>query len=305
MNINIKKPNLFLIGAPKCGTTSVHYYLKQHPEIYMSEVKEPRYFGKDLLNNPYFKNLAEYLSIFQKAGKEKYIGEATTYYLYSKTAAKEIYKFAPKAKIIILIRNPVDFLYSLHSEYVYKLQEPIVNFEEALRAEKDRRKGKRLSQDNKLPSLLFYSDWCKFSEQISRFYKFFGKENVLVLILDDLKKNTKKEYKKMLKFLSVDENIEVNLEIKNPNKQYYSKFIQKLIGFPPIALHNFFKAVVPTNFRILIINTIYHLNSKHEPRPPMNKNLRNKLQKIYEPEVKKLSKLLNRDLRYWSRNLFI
>ena len=112
----MNKPNLFIVGAPKCGTTFLYHYLKQHPEIYFPDFKEPHFFGSDLIrkNGAYDLSLNNYKSLFNS--DKKIIGEASTFYIFSKNAAKEIYDFNPDAKIIIMLRNLVDLAYSLHSQ---------------------------------------------------------------------------------------------------------------------------------------------------------------------------------------------
>ncbi len=111
-------------------------YLKQHPEIFMPERKEPNFFGTDLGLSPYFiRDEKEYLSLFSGARNEKRVGEASVLYLFSKLAATEIKECNPAASIIIMLRNPVDMIHSLHSQYVYNGWEDIVEFEAALDSE--------------------------------------------------------------------------------------------------------------------------------------------------------------------------
>ena len=116
-----KRPNLFIVGAPKCGTSSLHYHLSKHPEIYMSRYKEPHFFGKDLtrLNKIFYTNEKEYLSLFNIVKEEKIIGESSPQYLYSYSAPREIKEFNPESKIIILLRNPINMIYSYHSQLLY------------------------------------------------------------------------------------------------------------------------------------------------------------------------------------------
>ena len=142
----MKKPNFFIVGAAKCGTTSLYRYLRQHPDVFMPEQKEPNFFGSDLSYRFPRISQARYLSCFAKAKGETRIGEATTIYLYSEKAAEEIKAFSPEAKIIIMLRNPVDVLYSYHSQQLYSGNEDIPDFEEALRAEVDRL-GRLLGRD--------------------------------------------------------------------------------------------------------------------------------------------------------------
>lgn len=137
----MKKPDFFIVGAAKCGTTAMYEYLKEHPEIFMPEdAKEPNYFGSDMNYKSSRLTEEQYLSLFSDAKNEKRIGEASVWYLYSKLAASEIKEFCPSARIIIMLRNPVDMLYSLHSELFYGADEDIEDFKTALNAEEVRKK---------------------------------------------------------------------------------------------------------------------------------------------------------------------
>src|SRR5699024_7856449 len=122
-------------GAPKCGTTALKEYLQQHPEIYIpSDVKEFHFFGgsnkKGDLNPA--QNLNEYLEYFRTDDQVKRVGEKSVWYFYSDRAREGIRKFQPNADIIIMLRNPIDMVYSLHSQLLYTLEEDVENFEKAL-----------------------------------------------------------------------------------------------------------------------------------------------------------------------------
>jgi hypothetical protein len=109
----MRKPDFFIVGAPKSGTTAMYFYLKQHPEIFMPERKELHFFGSDFFAPHFVRDLKDYLKFFEGADNKKRIGEASPWYLYSKRAAFEIKEFNPDADIIIMLRNPVDMMYSL------------------------------------------------------------------------------------------------------------------------------------------------------------------------------------------------
>src|SRR5438093_1590857 len=109
---NIRLPTFFIVGAPRCGTTALYTYLRQHPDLFLPENKEPHFFGSDLYHPGFVRNLDEYLSLFLEAGNKKRAGEASVWYLYSRNAAAEIMAFCPSARIIAMLRNPVDMMYS-------------------------------------------------------------------------------------------------------------------------------------------------------------------------------------------------
>ncbi len=152
------KPNLFIVGAPKCGTTFLYHYLKSHPDIYFPEFKEPHFFGSDLIrkNNAYNLNLNQYHNLFKT--DKKIIGEASTFYIFSKNAAKEIYNFNPDAKIIIMLRDLVDLVYSMHSQFVFSGDEVIEDFKKALDIEHDRLNGRNIPNQTTVVNKLFYTN---------------------------------------------------------------------------------------------------------------------------------------------------
>lgn len=217
----MNQPNFFLVGAPRCATTAMCQYLDRHPSIYISKPKEPNFFDGDLLSlKPLHRSytLEEYLDLF-KAGERLLCGEGTVWYMLSKTAARDIYQFNPNAKILIMLRNPVDFLNSLHSHLVFYGYEDIQDFESALQAEPDRRQGKRIPPGCNPTELLFYSELVSFSEQIQRYLDVFDRSQIHFTIYDDFVKNTAGTYRKLLEFLGVNPNFTTNFEIVNSNKR--------------------------------------------------------------------------------------
>ena len=147
----MKIPNFFIVGAPKCGTTAMNDYLDQHPDVFMAH-KELHYFGNDLqVKNRISEQ--EYLQHFKDAVNEKIIGEASVWYLFSATAAKEIKSFSPDAKVLIMLRNPVDVIYSLHSQHLYDGNEDVLDFESALALDDERKAGRGI-QDHFIDVLL-------------------------------------------------------------------------------------------------------------------------------------------------------
>ncbi|MBN1253032.1 MAG: sulfotransferase [Bacteroidales bacterium] len=167
------KPNLFIVGMPKAGTSALYFFLKQHPEIFMSEDKEPNYFCADLIEESdnfhkrkfedfRYRNEKSYLKLFENKDKFKIAGEASTQYLFSKKAAENIYNFNTKAKIIIIIREPVSFLYSYHSQLLRNVRENILDFKKALEFEPERKKLNKYPSNVRFPSQLHYTDWIDY-----------------------------------------------------------------------------------------------------------------------------------------------
>ena len=124
-----KLPNFFIVGAPRAGTTALYHYLSQHPDVFLPRVKEPHYFGSDLEFAVPRMTFDEYRNLYQGVTNEKVVGDGSVMYLMSQTAAKEIKKICPEAKIIIMLRHPVDLLVSLHQKMLLTGNETIDDFE--------------------------------------------------------------------------------------------------------------------------------------------------------------------------------
>ncbi len=293
----MRKPDFFIVGAPKCGTTSMARYLRQHPDVFMA-YGEPRFFGSDTSRD---KKLTEeeYLDLFSKARDEKMVGEKSPSYLRSKKAASEIKKFCPHAKIIIQIRNPVDWAYSLHGHFLRSGWEDIVDFEKALEAEEDRRKGLRIPKRTvDFPKLLSYSE-ISYTKQIKRYVNSFGWKQIHIVLFDDLVKDTLNTYRDVLRFLEVDDQFTPDLKVYNSGNPRRSMLLHKF-------MKNFWvkkigRTLLPYTTRRIIGQTLFRWNTSKKPKPPMDRHVRKRLQRQFEPEVKRLSKLLGRDLSYWCR----
>src|SRR5215475_10623199 len=192
----MRKPDFFIFGAPKCGTTAMNDYLKDHPEIFIPAKKEIHFFGADL---PFLKGKRvteqEYMTYFAPAGNEKRLGESSVWYLYSQQAAAEIKAFSPAARIIIMLRNPVDMMYSLHAQRLYNDNEDIRDFAEALAAEEDRRQGRRIYQNANNAMGFFYRDAARYTQQVQRYLDVFGRDKVHVIVFDDFRSDTPRVYR--------------------------------------------------------------------------------------------------------------
>jgi len=167
----VRMPDFLIVGAPRCGTTAMKTYLEKHPEIFMPPAGDPEFFGTDLYYPMKVRNEQTYLSLFATAINEKRVGEKSANYLTSKRAAAEIKEFQPSASIIIMLRNPVEMIYSLHN-YLFNLGfEDLDDFKAALEAEEDRKRGPKLPNglDFSENWRMFYRDRARYTHQVKRF----------------------------------------------------------------------------------------------------------------------------------------
>jgi hypothetical protein len=295
-----RQPDFFIVGAPKCGTTAMNGYLRQHPQIFMPERKDITYFGTDLQFRRPRILLEEYLSLFKYANGARRIGETSVWYLYSKKAAQEIKSFAPSARIIVMFRNPINMLYAQHSQFLYNCNEDIVSFEAALEAEVHRKQGKRIPQQSHFVEGLFYRETIKYSEQLERYYEVFEPKNVHVIIFDDFKRETAKVYHETLTFLDVEASFQPKFQIINSNKTLRSKHLQQLLIAPSPVLVKILHKITPNSLRGRVAQRLRKLNTRYVDRPALDPVLRRRLQVKFQPEVQRLATLLGRDLSSWS-----
>ncbi|MDY6784108.1 MAG: sulfotransferase [Cyanobacteriota bacterium] len=303
----MKQPSFFIVGAPKCGTTALCKYLNRHPDIFIPQLKEIKYFDKDFINKRRNQTLEDYLRFFEE-GQNKICGEGSPTYLRSQVAAQEIRNFNPDAKIIIMLREPVSLLYSLHSQRLWNgSSEDIQDFKLAMEAEADRRQGRRIPEKCTNIEKLFYRSAVNFTTQIERYFSAFGRENVHIIIFDDFKQKTRDTYRETLIFLGVDPNFETDFNKINANRKVRSRFLQTLVKYPPAKVLEIGKFLIPlpqTQRRALLEaakSSLRHFNKNKTKRPPLDAEFEKSLKREFAPEVERLSRLIGRDLTYWSQ----
>ena len=293
----MRKPDFFIVGAPKCGTTAMYAFLRQHPDIFMPEVKEPHFFGSDLINRYGIQDETKYLALFAPATTEKRLGEGSVWYLYSQAAAREIKAYCPEARIIIMLRNPVDALYSLHSQRLRSGDETIMDFREALLAEADRKRGRRIPKWTQVVQGMFYSETIRYAEQVERYFDVFGRERVRVILYDDFKQDPAEVYADTLRFLEVDPTFTPRFEVVNESRRLRSYVLRRMMKSP--GLRACAKVMLPAGVRHTASHRIRRLNTAPSRAKPLDPELRAELKAQFAPEIEKLSLLLGRDLSHW------
>jgi hypothetical protein len=257
----------------------------------MSEPKEPNYFCTDLheeadkfhnksVNFFRYRTKDKYLNLFQNEKGEKIIGESSVRYFYSRVAPSKIKRFNPKTKIIILLRDPVDFLYSYHSQ-ILKSHENIKKFKKALKLEEKRKYGKKIPKKTICPSFLYYSELYHFSKYIKNYKNVFSENQIKIILLDDLKNKPYKTYEDILKFLNVEDiKFKPSLERKNPNKNIKIKSLNNFLQSKKYTtIKKPIQKIMTKSIRKRIYFFIKNRNTKIQPRKPMGKNLEFKLKK--------------------------
>ena len=299
-------PNLFIVGAPKSGTTSLYEYLKGHPQVFMSDPKEPCYFSADLaFDNSgnflvYERDAKLYDALFADAGDAKVVGEASTRYLYSHDAARLIHQASPDAHIVAMLRNPVDMIHSLHAHKLAAGTEDIADFEHALDAEADRIAGRRLPVHSN-PKLSTYRDRAYFGEQLPRWFDEFGRDRVRVIIFEDMVRDPAPEFRSLLEFLGVDPDFEPeSFGAHNTAHSARSTLIRRVLNgrFPQWLVWGLLPRVIGDTRTRGLVRRFRHSWFHRKPisKTKLSPELRRRLEADFAPDVARLSALLGRDM---------
>ena len=286
-----KKPDFFMVGAAKSGTTSLFNYLSQHPSIFAPKVKEPHFFynercsGAPVLGE---KDLGEYLGLFADAPSGTEVGEASTSYLYAANAPREIRQLQDDAKIIVILRDPTERAYSQYWNQVRDGNEDL-SFEEALRAEAKRKR------DDWWHGFL-YVETGRYVEQLTRYFDVFRRDNVQVHLFDDLHQNAEEVCREVLSFLGVDPTHEIETDkVYNRSGPVRSRLLARLLNVRGIKESA--KKVLPATWKQSIGEGLRNANRK--PVPTMNPKTERALRKAFEEDTLALERMLGRDLSGW------
>ena len=260
-------PNFLVIGAAKAGTTSVYEYLKQHPQIWMSPLKETNFFAlegetlnfrgpgdQDYINRFSITKIEDYINLFQGVSNQIAIGEASPLYLYSPKAPERIRHYTPDTKIIIILRNPVDRAYSSFLHLIRDGREQIRNFAQALQEEEERIRSN-------WEHIWHYKQLGFYYVQLNRYFNTFYKQQIRVYLFEDLMTNPIFRLEDIFKFIGVNEEVIPDISVKH-NVSVISK------------------DKAPTELLLRL-------------------QVRRRLVEVYREDISKLQHLLQRDLSGW------
>tara|TARA_S200000501_G_scaffold341861_1_gene351551 strand:- start:7992 stop:8957 length:966 start_codon:yes stop_codon:yes gene_type:complete len=318
---NINKPNFFIVGAAKSGTTSIYNILENHPEIFMCPIKEPHHFSKDIkisnFNDSYKKrnifdideylssenlehkhiayinDFSKYIQLFRNVTNQKIIGEVSNGYLYSELAAREIFKFNPTAKIIIILREPVDRCFS------HWLMDYRIGLSRSNSCIDD------IMYDYNLNDKIWgglshtYIQIGLYYDQVKRYVDIFPKENLKILFFKDLKNNPNKFEKEILNFL--------NLESSKNEKKIEKKFNQARVPKYRFSslVYNYFisrphlKKVIHPSLAKKFKNLLFTPN--FEKKNYLTSSDKNEIQKFFIEDINNLENLLEVNLSDWKK----
>lgn len=300
----IHKPDFFIVGAPKCGTTSLYYYLSQHENIFLPP-KERYFFGSDFTFLNGKPSLTHYQSFFKNAQQNQLVGEASVWYLFSKKAAEEIKVYNPNSKIIIMLRQPTDMIYSLHQHQLFNGNENITDFSVALKIQIEREKGNQIPKQLGCPiEGLQYKQVGKYYEQVKRYFNVFGKENVHIIWFDDFKNSVKTEYEKGCAFLGILPLKNIDLTVKNKSQKALSKGLTKFLKYRSATAISLAKTLLPSRkLRYKLLDFFWKINSVEKQKKALPKNLMQQLDHFFLEDIVSLEKLIGKDLSNWKSRL--
>lgn len=295
-------PNFLIIGAAKAGTTALYHYLKQHPQVYMSPNKETNFFafegqepgfsgpGDEEISRSAVVTLEAYEEQFKAVSGEVAIGEASPWYLYSSRAAKNIRRHIPEAKIIAVLRNPVDRAFSSYLHVIRDGRETL-GFEEGLHAEEE-----RITQGWEF--IWHYRRAGFYATQVERFLDLFPREQVRFYLYDDLLTDSTLFLRDVYEFLGVDTSSVVDTSLK-PNATGVPKnWLLGQLLLRPNPLKSTAKLLIPKQLRY---NMGQRINQRLLEKPSLSEETRWKLLGHYRDDILALQNLIERDLSAWIR----
>lgn len=310
----MKLPNFFIVGSAKSGTTSIYNYMKQHPEIFMSPIKETHHFSTDIDNtkfrpdyaanlnlnidawldgdqkkeifHAFVKDWNKYKKLFKQAENQKAVGEVTNSYLYSSTAAKNIHDKFPEGKIIMILRNPVERAFS-HFLMDMKSGRESGSFINALKRDMAKpMKGWGISN--------VYFEIGLYYEQVKRYLEVFPKEQVKIILYDDYRKDAPTVLKEICEFLTIDSGFAFEFS-KEHNKAMLPKSAAVTLMMKQKGLKNFVKDFFPKSLK----KSLKKIFFTEKNLPKLSTDDRKYLVELYKDDIQDLSKLINRDLSAW------
>jgi hypothetical protein len=296
---HMSMPNFLIIGAAKSGTSALYHYLRQHPQIYMSPVKEPHFFAfegrkphgqgpGDTIGSA-ITSLEDYQALFKKTAAETAIGEASTSYLYISGAAERIQHYIPEVKLIAMLRHPAERAYSAFMHLVREGREPLADLAQALREEETR-------IHNNWGPLWHYTQGGYYYSQLKRYFDRFDRGQIKIYLYEDFTTKPHGVIQNIYQFLEVDETFTPDIDIRyntsgTPKNELLHTFLIKKNPVKTIL-----KTFFPAKLRRHIRNNLMNRNLVKLPLSPA---LRRQLIDVYREDILKLQELIQRDLSLW------
>lgn len=298
-------PDFFIVGREKCGTTALYRMLRSHPDVYMPEFKEPRFFAPEVRehvprDHQRADTLEGYQALFAAAEPRQLVGEASPQYLRFPATAARIAHLQPDARIIAILREPASFLRSVHLQAVHAGRETQRELRKALALEQFRREGKKIPRGFSSPAWLLYSDFVRYREQLRSYEECFSRDRMLILIYDDYRADNEDTLRRALRFLELDPDVAIE-----PVRTGRSRTTVRFARMHPlsrklrVARHRP-ELAGPVSRAVLSLSSrplrVLWRRVAYETAAAPDEQLTLELRRRFKPEVEALSEYLGRDL---------
>lgn len=294
-------PDVVIVGAPKCGTTSLYTYLAGHSRICASAIKEPNYFCMDAPGLRVVDSWPGYLHMFRSAGPEQLRLEASTAYLLSRVAVEAILKTNPRAKFIAAVRDPIEMIVSYHAQKLYAFEEDQADFAVAWELSPQRARGERVGARCRAPAYLDYRSVARLGEQVARLTGLVPADQLMIVLFDDLHVDAEGAYRRALRFLGLPPETREGFEVTNARKTHAWPALARFVVQPPPLLAGA-KRAARRAFPALTKRAgqlVHGLIQRPTPKAGINPELRHRLAEELRPDVEQLARLVQRDLSGW------
>ena len=298
----MRGPNFIIAGAPKCGTTALYEYLQTHPRVFLTDPKEPHFFADDLGTHREVPTRDAYQRLFDGVTDEHLaVGEASVWYLHSQVALRRVREEFPDVRLVLILRQPIDFLRSLHSDLVWVCFEDEPDFETAWGLQEQRRAGERVPSLCQVPWFLDYRSVGQLSRHVSRLREIFPREQTQIMLFDDFKDSPQRVYENVLKFLEVPSDGRTEFPRVNAGKRSRLSWLARcqatVVRTLPRPCIQFGKRLGLGHLN----RKVTQLNSQPAAPAPLSAEFRQRLVVEFQDDIEALADLLGRDLAHWKR----
>ncbi|MBL4872219.1 MAG: sulfotransferase [Rhodobacteraceae bacterium] len=287
------KPDFFIIGAPKTGTTAMAQFLSDHPAVFMATPKEPHHYNSDHKHGG-FKDPAAYAALFRDAGA-KTVGEASVFYLYSQVAVPRIEKECPNARYIVMLRSPLEMAPALYEQHVFSGYETSPSFEQAWELQEARDRGTALSPPGTDVQMLYYKRICQLGDQLQRLYKHVPRERVHIIFNNDFRAEPRRVWLEVQAFLELIDDGRYTFPVVNAAKKHKSMVVQHFKEAALTVRHTLHIPPLQTGF----FRRLETWNLQERSRTPLPGAMHKKLQTAFREDIELLGQLTNTDLSDW------
>lgn len=296
-------PSFFIVGAPRCGTTTLSSALKDHPLISFSKPKETQFFLLAPANLGDTELRATYLNLHHRELNADHLalGDGSVSYLYAPDAIREALRFDPRARFIASVRNPLDLVPSHHARMLYTLEEDEPDLAQAWALQASRAAGQSIPARCRDARVLQYGAFGRLGEHVERLIEVAGRERCLVIVYDDLARDLGAVYRQVLEFVGVPDDGRTKFSRKAENRGFKSPFLQQFVMNPPawtLRLIQFSNGPMIRRLK-RARRRLEEVNTFTRERPPLSAEMREVLRGYFAEDVRKLSALLARDLTHW------